>query len=92
MSQETGLFLPLHLASIRLLLEHCVLFWSLHLALRATAGLSAGVTNILAPSNAHESATIPSPINESWKHPNARRQLCSVFPRYKLDTTFSGHT
>lgn len=34
MSQENNLFLPLYLALIRLLLEHCVLFWSLHLALR----------------------------------------------------------
>ena len=34
MSQESNLFLPLYLALIRLLLEHCVLFWSLHLALR----------------------------------------------------------
>lgn len=52
MSQEGSLLLPLHLASIRLLLEHCVLFWSLHFALRARDGLSARVTNSLAHSNA----------------------------------------
>lgn len=52
MSQEGSLFLPLHLASIRLLLEQCVLFWSLHLALRARDGLSARVTNSVAHSNA----------------------------------------
>lgn len=49
MSQESSLFLPLHLALIRLSLEHFVLFWSLHLALRDIDSLSARVTNIIGP-------------------------------------------
>lgn len=49
MSQESSLFMPFYLAVIRLLLEHCVLFWSLHLALKEIDSLSARVTYIISP-------------------------------------------
>lgn len=88
MSQESNLFLPLYLASIRLLLEHCVLFWFLCLALRDIDSLSAGVTHIVSPLKCvlicHNSQ--PYNINESWEHFERSKMTVLIFSCCELYT------